>query len=639
MAIGTFVTAGSQTIPVGTDIVRTSGYSTVGLGEALYCYDSAVNSAYVTANPRSSFLDVNNRGFRLAEQEIYATMFGAIGDGVANDGAAIKSALDYCIARKITLHFPTGTYSIPNWGTYTPSGDLDISGSGSEYAILDGGDKANHVRFALAAGTSNVTVRGLTFKSFDRPLTAYGNTTVISNLTLIDVNVVDSCNGVRTLCWIDNAYISRYRASNITGLVAGEDTYGLALGCDILTEDYALSYFIEDVHISHVDGTIHDIEVPTNAIAIRGHRMVLNDFRLENVFSNTESHDCEGFYAKVKYSEISNGYLYNAGHDEASFIIKNMGEGGILSHDNVVRNVHVRCDNGAVYRGFLWECGSVFAENCIAEGVEYSGFAAAPTLAPGTPILVKGRYTFNNCWVINSNAASAFILSGGNVELVDCGLASPTTGANKVRGLSFVTVPTYATNDVTLKLVGCTMQVPSTYDGTGDTNAIMLSNPAGYAVNRVQIDDFVIDDQSTTPANKRGVLVSGAGAVKEFFIDKPLFKGIPDVQAVRLLGKESALSITNWGEKTHFAISDNNTVVTESYVGRILNSSACSAVRVCTLPAARPGIRIGFLGQGTFGLTVQPASPDTIIGSSSVSVPVGTYAILECVASGLWAVK
>jgi hypothetical protein len=53
MAIGTFQAGGTISIPVGTNVVRTSGYSADGKGGALYQYDAAVDAAYVTAHPRS----------------------------------------------------------------------------------------------------------------------------------------------------------------------------------------------------------------------------------------------------------------------------------------------------------------------------------------------------------------------------------------------------------------------------------------------------------------------------------------------------------------------------------------------------------------------------------------------------------
>lgn len=56
LAAGPFVTAAAAKFPTGAEIVRTSGYSAAGRGDALYVHEAAVNLAYVAANPRSSFV-------------------------------------------------------------------------------------------------------------------------------------------------------------------------------------------------------------------------------------------------------------------------------------------------------------------------------------------------------------------------------------------------------------------------------------------------------------------------------------------------------------------------------------------------------------------------------------------------------
>lgn len=99
MAIGLFTAAAGMGIANGTDIVRTSGYSVVGIGNAEYVYDATVDAAYVAAHPRTSFLAASGRGFRLClEQRISVTQFGAIGDGLAgsagNNDTAFQSARD-----------------------------------------------------------------------------------------------------------------------------------------------------------------------------------------------------------------------------------------------------------------------------------------------------------------------------------------------------------------------------------------------------------------------------------------------------------------------------------------------------------------------------------------------------------------
>jgi hypothetical protein len=97
MAVKTFALGSAVSIPTGTSIVSTSGYSAAGDGGgALYVFDAAIDAAYVTANPLISFRSINGRGFRLSEkQQLNIRMFGATGDGVTLDYPSFLAAHNY----------------------------------------------------------------------------------------------------------------------------------------------------------------------------------------------------------------------------------------------------------------------------------------------------------------------------------------------------------------------------------------------------------------------------------------------------------------------------------------------------------------------------------------------------------------
>jgi hypothetical protein len=100
-------------IPSDIELVQTVGYNATDVGSAVYAYDAAVDSAYVTAHPRSSFLANDGRGFRLSlEQEITPQMFGAVGDGVVDDTTAVQSAFDAVAASGGELFVPAGKYRL-----------------------------------------------------------------------------------------------------------------------------------------------------------------------------------------------------------------------------------------------------------------------------------------------------------------------------------------------------------------------------------------------------------------------------------------------------------------------------------------------------------------------------------------------
>ena len=220
LSIGTFALASTTFIPVGTDIVQSSGYYTVGDGgHALYVYSSAVDAAYVAANPLISFISANGRGFTLAIQDwVNSRWFGALGGPQAlasdpvnyielpDDTVALQAAIDYCIANLYPLFTPSAGYKITSplhvWnrnattGVFNPCG-LVWAGGGSNAANIHA---ANTVITCTQTDTFCVGVqyiRGL----FVRNISFVGRNTLPANWNSPTSNVLEQNtfinNGVR----------------------------------------------------------------------------------------------------------------------------------------------------------------------------------------------------------------------------------------------------------------------------------------------------------------------------------------------------------------------------------------------------------------------------------------------------------
>jgi len=72
-------------------------------------------------------------------EEVSVTDFGAIGDGIADDTAAIQAALDEIKIRKGTLYLPPGTYKLNATGIHLiDASDIIIKGAGMGATIIDG---------------------------------------------------------------------------------------------------------------------------------------------------------------------------------------------------------------------------------------------------------------------------------------------------------------------------------------------------------------------------------------------------------------------------------------------------------------------------------------------------------------------
>jgi hypothetical protein len=128
MAAGPFsvLSAGGTAIPAGTTLIRTSSYTAGSMrGSARYVYDPAVNAAFVTANPRTSFLSSDTRGFRLDPDQIpCATAFGCtigLGNTAAqtNNTLALQEALWWVADYGAALQLPKGIiYPLPGVSIY-----------------------------------------------------------------------------------------------------------------------------------------------------------------------------------------------------------------------------------------------------------------------------------------------------------------------------------------------------------------------------------------------------------------------------------------------------------------------------------------------------------------------------------------
>lgn len=108
-----FIDAAGRRLPENCELVWTGGHSRHGYGGAGYCHDAAVDQEYVKAHPRTAFVDADGRGFRLVTQSVDARQAGAIGDGIADDTAAIQEALNIVeAAGGGAVLLSAGTYKI-----------------------------------------------------------------------------------------------------------------------------------------------------------------------------------------------------------------------------------------------------------------------------------------------------------------------------------------------------------------------------------------------------------------------------------------------------------------------------------------------------------------------------------------------
>lgn len=164
MATGLATQVIGQTIPVGTDLIQTSGFSAVGKGAARYALSADQASAAGTGRLKS----LNNRYFDLVEDEPTFAMLGVVADGSTDDSATFRNALTWAKAKGRGLFHSGGVINITTWATtfaldfYFKITSLALPGAAS----IKGPAKGTGDLFSLTANGSfeNVGVKILNWR-------------------------------------------------------------------------------------------------------------------------------------------------------------------------------------------------------------------------------------------------------------------------------------------------------------------------------------------------------------------------------------------------------------------------------------------------------------------------------------------
>lgn len=264
--VGLFNALGATTIPLGTDVIMTGGYHTTGKGAARYVLDA--DQASAAAHPWRA-RSLNNRWFILSETWPNQYQLGAVGDGKADDTAALQALADFAlyIAHLPAIfiaggrHRTTDTWHIGYGVSYTA---LAVDGAGSGYLGDIGGAAiipTKYDRPCIAVQGARVTrIRGLALVG---PLH-----TQLVDLGLASaspkVNPRDLANwtgghpngAYNVFCGIaidpysgDDPAAKGYPAVTFPSFLGGAPQYGKNFSSDVLIEDCDIVGFVAGVAV------------------------------------------------------------------------------------------------------------------------------------------------------------------------------------------------------------------------------------------------------------------------------------------------------------------------------------------------------------------------------------------------------
>jgi len=269
------------------------------------------------------------------------TSYGAKGDGVTDDSAAVVAALN-AVPAGSRLRFPSGTYLLSTITTYTLNKALWISGEGMGNSVIKGAGVVNLLSISanfrcsdltfdtwgivldfspIASVLDKVRIENTEIKNFGKAIYAH-NTNAGYGFRGFTVANCRLATGTSTGIYLDIAIMERVHIHH--NEILDVSSRGMDMGANALGfADDRGEYLIEH---NIVDG-VRTTAASSLGIACYGWRaaidgnIVRNIVRTPTVAVPTES-DCDGIYTKCRYAEITKNVLIDAGQAEGFINIK-----------------------------------------------------------------------------------------------------------------------------------------------------------------------------------------------------------------------------------------------------------------------------------------------------------------------------
>lgn len=354
-------------------------------------------------------------------------LFGAIGDGVEDDTAAIQAAIDW--AKSLggsVVYLPAGNYLIS-----PASVGLLLRVKTRNIALVGDGIDATKITYSSAGRTTGAS--GSLIYVGDTVTQGVADGFSIRDLTIVDTNTSGSYGGAGfsgiTVYKCSNVAIERVKAVNVKGNAA-----------ITVVGDNAVPAVTKNIKIKDciVEGTVGGGYTDGDAINAGG---VTNFECSGNVVSSTQRNG-------IEIGAVFNGVVSNNFVDMGNMGLTGMGGtngNNVVFSNNTIRNVissHVclsftNDENSQGIKNFS-AVGNFLSHNGIGAGIQLSVQSGTPVANLG-PIEISGNNIAASSSIALGVATTArihdniFNLSGGNLPAINGGIQNnPTIAAADV---------------------------------------------------------------------------------------------------------------------------------------------------------------------------------------------------------------
>lgn len=386
--------------------------------------------------------------------------FGAVGDGVTNDTAAIQAAMS---ASK-NLYFPDGTYNVPTWTTQSiTTARTKLWGSG----VIQGNGSTAFIKPLVSFEIDGLTIKG--FTSAIQNSTSDSGT--IDQLFISNCTFRDNNGHIGVELPVNNARIvNNFFKNTLNGYAIriGENDYSL--------QDTWQNLVIDGNNFNNVDASGAN---NASAILVYGRNAVISNNTIEDVES-TGTGEAWAIYTKCRFSSVVGNSIRNVIAPSSVYAINIKGNertdtsapqgytcavvGNTVYSSQTARGVGIRAANDEI----------TITGNSVegwSEGIGAESGTSDGTTVTGNAIYGFGSYGIN------------LVQNGSNLMAVGNTIRGLTNASGVgIRAATSVAVSNWVINSNAIKTVG-----------TG----VSLNNNA--TVTNVQITANALDDTGVRP--------------------------------------------------------------------------------------------------------------------------------------------